>query len=114
MSRCLPAAGGGGRLRRLPSVETIAPLLPLVAIALVFWLLLVRPASRRQKDVARLQASLVPGDRVMLASGIFATLQSVEEDTVMAQIADGVVVQVARGAISVVEQRSDAAPDDLS
>lgn len=84
-------------------MEQIAPLLPLVAIALVFWLLLVRPASRRQKDVARLQASLKAGDRVMLSSGIFATLQTVHEDRVTAQIADGVVVQVARGAIASVD-----------
>lgn len=84
-------------------MEQIAPLLPLAAIALVFWLLLVRPASRRQKEVAALQAGLRAGDRVMLSSGIYATLRTVEEDRVTAQIADGVVVQVARGAIASVE-----------
>ncbi len=44
-------------------------LLPLVGIALLFWLFIIRPASRRQKELGRMQASLTVGDEVMLTSG---------------------------------------------
>ena len=82
----------------------LVSVLPLVAIALLFWLLLVRPASRRNKELARMQASLKVGDEVMLTSGIFGTLRETDEDSVRVEIADGVTVKVARGAVGSVVQ----------
>ena len=81
-------------------MEQLASLLPIVAIALIFWLLLIRPASRRQKQLRQMQARLSPGDQVMLASGIFGTVTAVSEgDRARLLIADGVEVEVARAAI---------------
>ena len=83
----------------------IVPLLPLVGIALLFWLLLIRPASKRQKELARMQASLEPGDEVMLTSGIFGTLRDPDADAdadaghLRVEIAEGVTIRVARGAV---------------
>lgn len=77
--------------------------LPLIAVVLVFWLLIVRPASRRQKQLQQLQASLKPGDRVVLASGLYGTLSVVGDDRLHVEVAPGVVVEVARGAIAAVE-----------
>lgn len=93
-------------------MEQLASLLPLVGILLVFWFLLVRPASRRNKAMAQLQATLQPGDRVMLGSGIFGTLRTVEGDPIQVELADGLVVDVARGAIArVVAPENDAGTD---
>ena len=39
-------------------VEGLVALLPLVGIALLFWLLIIRPAQRRQKELGRMQSSL--------------------------------------------------------
>lgn len=77
--------------------------LPLLAVVLVFWLLIVRPASRRQKQMQQLQASLTPGNRIVLASGLYGTVRSIADDKVQVEIADGVVVDVARGAVAAVE-----------
>lgn len=74
-------------------------LLPLVGIALLFWLLVIRPASRRSKELARMQSSLSVGDEVMLTSGVFGTLRELGEDHVGVEIADGVTIRVARGAV---------------
>ena len=94
-------------------MEQLASLLPIVAIALIFWLLLIRPASRRQKQLRAMQARLAPGDRVMLASGIFGTVTAVGEgDRARLRIADGVEVEVARGAIGQVVEPAPAASDD--
>ncbi|WP_181311147.1 preprotein translocase subunit YajC [Nocardioides campestrisoli] len=81
--------------------------LPLVAIALVFWLLIVRPAGKRQKEIAKLQAALKVGDRVLLSSGIFAVVRETSEDRVRVEIADGVVVEVARGAVAAIEPAAE-------
>lgn len=78
--------------------------LPLVGIALLFWLLLIRPQARRQKELARMQSALKAGDEVMLTSGIFGTLQESSDDQLRVEIADGVTIRVARGAIGSLAQ----------
>lgn len=82
--------------------------LPLVAIALLFWLMVVRPASRRQKAVAQLQADLQPGQRVMLSAGIFGTIRSLDDDRAIVEIAPGAEIEVVRAAIGAIEQPADA------
>ena len=81
----------------------LASFLPLVAIALLFWVMVVRPASRRQKAVRQLQADLQPGQRVMLSSGIYGTVRSLADDRARVEIAPGTEIEVARAAISVVD-----------
>ena len=82
----------------------LASLLPLVAIAALFWLLLMRPAQKRQKELRGMQASLKTGDEVMLTSGIFGTVRETNEDHVRVEIAGGVTIKVARGAVGSVVQ----------
>jgi preprotein translocase subunit YajC len=85
-------------------VPEIVSLLPLVGIGLLFWLLLIRPASKRQKELARMQSSLKIGDEVMLTSGILGVLRDTGGDHLRLEIADGVVIKVARGAVGSVVQ----------
>ncbi|GGD26562.1 preprotein translocase subunit YajC [Nocardioides daphniae] len=85
--------------------------LPLVAIALLFWLLIVRPASKRQKEVQKLQAGLAVGNKVVLTSGIFAVITELGDDRVHVRVADGVVLEVARGAIAAVEAPDQPGPE---
>jgi len=87
----------------------VLQLLPLVGIALLFWLFIIRPASRRQKELGRMQSSLTIGDEVVLTSGVFGTVRGLEDDHVLVEIAAGVEIKVARGAIGTVTQRVDEA-----
>lgn len=80
-------------------MSQLAQLLPLVGIALIFWLLIIRPAQRRQKALSRMQSSLNVGDEVMLTSGIYAVLRGLHDDSVSVEIAPGTTVRVARGAV---------------
>lgn len=86
-------------------MDDLVGLLPILAIALLFWLLIIRPASRRQKELQRMQSSLSVGDEVMLTSGIFATIAEITDDHLRVEVAEGVTIRVVRGAIgSVVQQ----------
>ncbi|WP_372727492.1 preprotein translocase subunit YajC [Nocardioides sp.] len=77
----------------------LVSLLPLVGIALLFWVLIIRPASKRQKELARMQSALSTGDQVMLTSGVYGVLREAADDHVMVEVAPGVSIKVARGAI---------------
>jgi preprotein translocase subunit YajC len=86
-------------VKRSVVVQELASVLPLVGIALLFWFLMIRPAQRRQREVRQMQSSLVAGDEVMLTSGIYGVLQSLDDERVTVQIAPGVVVEVVRAAV---------------
>ena len=90
-------------------MSELASLLPLVGIALLFWLLMIRPAQRRQREVRQMQSSLAVGDEVMLTSGIYGVLESLEDERVRVELAPGVVVEVARGAVG--QKVSPTGPD---
>ena len=78
-------------LRRRPASAPLTPdegqswtsscrFLPLVGIALLFWVLFVRPARRRQQQLGSLQGALAVGDEVMLTSGIFGTVRGLDDE----------------------------------
>ena len=78
----------------------IGQFLPIVAIGLVFYFLVIAPASKQRKKQAEMLSALKKGDRVLTTGGIYGTIQGVEPDAVYLKIADNVRVKVARSAIS--------------
>lgn len=86
-------AGGGG-------AAAIANFLPIVAIGLVFYFLVIAPANKQRKKTQEMLSTLKKGDRVLTSGGIYGTVQGVEPDAVYLKIAENVKVKVARSAIS--------------
>ena len=78
----------------------IANFLPIIAIGLVFYFLVIAPANKQRKKTAEMLSALKKGDRVVTSGGIYGTIQGVESETVYLKIADNVKVKVARSAIS--------------
>jgi preprotein translocase subunit YajC len=63
-----------------------AQLLPFVAIAGLFWLLLIRPESKKRAEHGRMLENLKKNDRVITAGGLFGTVVNVQkgaEDVVL-------------------------------
>ncbi len=80
-------------------MQGLQGLLPFVLIALVFWFLIVRPQRRRQQALAATQSALAVGSEVMLGSGIFGRVASLDEETIQLEVSPGSVVKVSRAAI---------------
>jgi preprotein translocase subunit YajC len=81
------------------SNETLGTLFPLLLIVLAFWLLVIRPARKRQNEMTRIQNSVAIGSEVMLGSGIYGTVASVGDDTLTVTIARGTDIKVAKQAV---------------
>ena len=54
-----------------------------------------------------MQSSMGVGDEVVTVGGLYGTIQSVDDDTVMLEIAPDVVARYARAAISRVVESAD-------
>jgi preprotein translocase subunit YajC len=91
-------------------VKDLGAFLPFVAIALLFWLLIIRPQRKRAHELSAVQRGLVPGTEVMLGSGIFGRVVAVADDSLSLEVAPGTVVKVARQAVVRVVELVE--PDD--
>ena len=78
----------------------IANFLPIIAIGLVFYFLVIAPANKQRKKQQEMLSTLKKGDRVLTSGGIYGTIQGVEPEAVYLKIAENVKVKVARSAIS--------------
>ena len=59
-----------------------------------------------------MQSSLTVGDEIVLTSGVFATVQAIEDDYVLVEIAEGVHIKIARGAVGNIVTKVDE-PEEL-
>ena len=86
----------------------IAQVLPILAIGLVFYFIVIAPANKQRRKTQEMLGSLKKGDRVVTSGGIYGTIQGVEADVVYLKIAENVKVKVSRSAItSVVTETSE-------
>lgn len=71
----------------------------LVVIFAVMYLLMIRPRQRQQKQHEAMMQELRPGDKVIIAGGIYGQIESLTEDTAILRIESGATMKVARGSI---------------
>ena len=74
-------------------------LLYLGILVVAFLLLIVRPQRRQMAAHRALVATLQVGDEVVTSGGIYGTIQQLDETEVELEVAPGVVLRLARGAI---------------
>ena len=99
-----PAGGATGGLGGM--------MIPMLLIFGIFYFMLIRPQQRKEKERKQMISELKSGTRVMFSGGILGTIANVKESTFVIKIADGVKVEVARGAVSQVLQKGEKAPTD--
>jgi preprotein translocase subunit YajC len=78
----------------------VGALIVIVVLLIAFWLLLVRPQrnqARRQQELIR---SLEVGDEIVSAGGLYGTINRIEDDDLIVEIAPQIEVRMARGAVA--------------
>ena len=72
----------------------------LIALFAVFYFVLIRPQSKRQKEHKAMVASLSKGDEVVTNGGLLGKITNVGDSFVTIEIADGMKVKVQRMAVA--------------
>jgi preprotein translocase subunit YajC len=65
-----------------------AILFPLLLLA-VFWFMLIRPQRRQMQARSRMQSSLQPGDEIVTAGGLLATIRRLDGEIVTIELSPG-------------------------
>jgi preprotein translocase subunit YajC len=101
------AAAGGG------TQAMLIQFLPLVALVVLFYFLMIRPQQQRAKQHQATLAALKRGDTVVLSSGMIGKVVRVEDGEVGLEVATGVTVKVVKNMIADVRVRgAPAAAND--
>jgi len=104
-----PKEGGEGQPAQSSGIFNIGFL---VFMVLIFYIIIIRPQRRREKERKALVASVQSGQRVLLAGGMIGEVCNVKDKTLIVRIAEKTKVEVLRGAVSQVLEK-DETPDAL-
>jgi len=80
----------------------LGALIPFIIIFVIFYLLIILPARKKQKQHQSLVSSLQGGERIVTAGGIFGTVTRVMDDRIEIQVDSNTKLQVTKSAISAV------------
>jgi len=100
------AAGAGGAAdapANVPGPNLLESLFPMLAIGLFFYLILLRPQMKAQKEKRKqhedLMANLKKNDKVVTIGGIIGTVAEVSDDRVTLKIDDNTRMKFTRSSI---------------
>ncbi len=91
--------------------STLVLLMPMVFIIILYQFMIAKPQREQRRIHEEMLKSLKPGDKVVTSSGIYGTVTELSEkepEIVQLRIADAVKVNIARNAISALQETKTA------
>ncbi len=78
----------------------IAQLLPLGILVVLFYFMLIRPQSKRNKEHKELMANLAKGDEIVITGGVAGKISEVGEVYLSVEVAEGTEIKVQKAAVA--------------
>ena len=75
-------------------------LIPMLLVFGVFYLLLIRPQQRKQRQLQATIAELKAGDKVVTTGGVIGTITAVRDTSFLIRSADKSILEIARSAVA--------------
>jgi preprotein translocase subunit YajC len=83
----------------VPPGADFMSLLPLIAIFVVFYLLLIRPQAKRAKEQKLMIEALQKGDEVTTASGVLGRVARISGNYIVLQVAENVQIVILKSSV---------------
>jgi preprotein translocase subunit YajC len=82
--------------------------LPFILVFVIFYFLLIRPQSQKQKALREMIGNLKKGDRVVTSGGIKGSVVDIKEDSssMVLKVADNVKMEFTKQSVVAVESRT--------
>jgi preprotein translocase subunit YajC len=93
-----PSGGEGG--------NPILSFLPIILMFGVFYFLLIRPQTKRQKESEKMRTELKKGDHIITSGGIHGTIEGMKDnDILLIKTGTDTKLHVSRSAVSTVKTK---------
>lgn len=79
---------------------------PMLLIIGVFYMLLIRPQQKRQRELQQTIAQLKAGDRVVTTGGVIGTITTVRDTSFLIRSADKSILEISRSAVAGIEEEA--------
>jgi preprotein translocase subunit YajC len=86
----------------------------MVLIFVVFYFFMIRPQTKKQKELQAQREAMKKGDKVVTAGGIYGEIKEVQESTFIITIAKDVTIKVSKDSVfaDVADAQQAAAKED--
>ncbi len=81
----------------------------MILIFVVFYFFMIRPQTKKQKELQAQRDALKKGDKVVTAGGIYGEIKEVKENAVFVTIAKDIVIKVDKQSVFVAAEDAQAA-----
>lgn len=85
----------------------ISGLLMIVAMIAIFYFFMIRPQSKKQKEIKKAREAMKAGDKVVTAGGIHGRIKEINDNYLMIEIASGVTIKVDKSSVYPVDQQDN-------
>ena len=82
----------------------LVQLLPILLIIAVFYVLLIRPQQKRQKELQETISQLKAGDRIVTTGGVIGTITTVRDTSFLIRSAEKSILEISRSAVAGIEE----------
>lgn len=94
------------------SMAAMVSWMPILFMVAIFYFLLYKPQQKARKDRETMLSRLHIGLRIVTVGGIYGTIDDLDTDTIKLKVAENVVIEVSRAAVSAIINPKDSTADD--
>ena len=76
----------------------------MILIFVVFYFFMIRPQTKKQKELQKQREAMKKGDKVLTAGGIYGEIKDVQENAFIVTIAKDITIKVDKGSVYAVEE----------
>lgn len=86
----------------------------IIVLIAIFYFFMIRPQSKKQKQIKKFREGLSVGDKVITAGGIYGKIRDIKETTFLLEISDNVKIRIDKNSVypSAEDAQTDAAAAD--
>ncbi|MCQ2345301.1 MAG: preprotein translocase subunit YajC [Paludibacteraceae bacterium] len=84
----------------------------MILIFVVFYFFMIRPQTKKQKELQKQRDAMKKGDKVVTAGGIYGIIKESQETTFIIEIAKDITIKVDKGSVYIAAEDAQAAPKE--
>lgn len=85
----------------------------IVAMIVIFYFFMIRPQSKKQKELRKAREAMKKGDKVVSAGGIHGRIREISDNWIMMEIAPNVTIKISKESVYA-DPNADAKADSAS
>ena len=88
-------------------IGALGGLVPMILIIAVFYMLLIRPQQKRQRQLQETISKLKTGDRVVTSGGVIGVITSIRDTSLLIRSADKSILEIARSSVAGIDEEQE-------